>query len=83
MFIVIPITETKFKLRSPLRNRVPMTSASDYGAQRSCPKGLRASGPTGLETIYQVPTRPTLLFLFFLIASLSGLASLQIEVINK
>jgi len=79
----MPITETKFKLRPPLRNMAPMTSASDYGAQRSCPKGLRASGPTGLEPISQVPTRLTLLFLFYFIASLSGLTSLQIEVINK
>ena len=60
MCVAMPITETKFKLRSPLRKMAPMTSASDYGAQRSCPKGLRASGPTGLEPISQVPTRPTL-----------------------
>jgi hypothetical protein len=29
-----------------------MTWTSDYGAQRACPKGLRASGSKGLEPIY-------------------------------
>ena len=29
-----------------------MTWTYDYGAQRTCPKGLRASGPKGLETNY-------------------------------
>jgi len=33
-------------------NRVPMTWTSDSGSQRPCPKGLRASGPKGLEPIY-------------------------------
>lgn len=66
MYVIMPITETKFKSRSPLRNRAPMTSASDYGPQRSCSKGLRASGTTWLEHISQVPTRPTLLFFIFL-----------------
>jgi len=29
-----------------------MIWTSDYGAQRACPKGLRASEPIGLELFY-------------------------------
>ena len=65
MNVVMPISETKFKLRSPLRKRAPMTPASDYGTQRSCPKGLRALGPTGLEQISQAPQQAFASFSIF------------------
>ena len=72
MYVAMPITETKFKLRPPLRNMAPMTSASDYGAQRSCPKVLRASGPTGLEPFLRSPRGVR--FFFYFILSRASLA---------